>query len=58
MPIKKHVNLNLRKITHIHLLTLKGLSPLCVSMCLCNQIWLVDGVLYTLQPFHKQTNTC
>lgn len=41
---------------HIH--TLKGLSPLCVSMCRCNQLWLVDGVLYTLQPFHKQTNTC
>lgn len=36
---------------------LKGLSPLWVSMCLCSQLWLVDGVLYTLQPFHRQTNT-
>ncbi|TNN35423.1 hypothetical protein EYF80_054416 [Liparis tanakae] len=38
--------------------TLKGLSPLWVSMCLCSQLWLVDGVLYTLQPFHRHTNTC
>lgn len=37
--------------------TLKGLSPLCVNMCLCSQLWLVDGVLYTLQPFHRHTNT-
>lgn len=26
-------------------------------MCLWSQLWLVDGVLYTLQPFHRQTNT-
>lgn len=38
--------------------TLNGLSPLWVSMCLCSQLWLVDGVLYTLQPFHRHTNTC
>lgn len=37
--------------------TLKGLSPLCVNMCLWSQLWLVDGVLYTLQPFHRHTNT-
>lgn len=37
--------------------TLKGLSPLWVNMCLWSQLWLVDGVLYTLHPFHIHTKT-
>lgn len=41
----------------VFVFTLKGLSPLWVNMCLWSQLWLVDGVLYTLQPFHRQTNT-
>lgn len=41
----------------VNVFTLNGLSPLCVNMCLWSQLWLVDGVLYTLQPFHRQTNT-
>lgn len=48
----------LHVVTLRRVLTLKGLSPLWVSMCLCSQLWLVDGVLYTLQPFHRHTNTC
>lgn len=48
---------NRYKLYTLNVFTLNGLSPLCVNMCLWSQLWLVDGVLYTLQPFHRQTNT-
>ena len=57
--MSNHFNRNIiGGVDEVCVVTLNGLSPLWVSMCLCSQLWLVDGVLYTLQPFHRHTNTC